>query len=81
LILSITVALKCNKAKMQFSMRKRVTIFLFTAKPSTVAKKSYPKRERKPVERFCDLTFSKGANNKFTAGRRPIDPYDRMYMG
>ena len=42
---------------------------------------SRPKRERKPVERFSEMSFIKGANNAYTQGRIPIDPYDRQYNG
>ncbi len=36
------------------------------------------KRERKPVVRYSEETYTPGSNNQYTEGRE-VDPYDRLF--
>ena len=36
------------------------------------------RRERRPVVRYSEETYTPGSNNQYTAGRE-VDPYDRGY--
>ncbi len=59
----------------------KIAYFIERNKSKTAEVNSLPKRNRKTPERFMDMVFIPGSNNKKTAGRRPIDPYDRQYNG
>lgn len=56
-----------------------VKILYFMNRVNTT--RQLPKRTRNAPERFSELSFIPGGNNKQTKGRRPIDPYDRAYSG